>query len=760
MNQKAILIFLLIYNYVFSQSIKVGDWRDHLSYNKVNYVIDYKNKIYASTDEALFKYNANSEKTKKINLLNKLSDIGVTHINKFSNGVIIGYSNGNIDILKDNLTINIPDLKNSSIIGSKIINKIVIDSNYAFLACGFGIVVLDLERNEIKENYFIAENASYINIQSLIIDNEYIFASTENGIYFVNRFESNPSNYNNWVKINFRENSNFNLIDKFNEYLILNKKSYELNLDTLFAYNLINDTYDIILSNRNFQNIKKYQYENNNNVYEDLIVVDRWDINIFDEELNLKNNINRQQIDVYLSDFRDVIINEMGYWIADKNNGLINFNQGVTKIIKPDGPYKSFVSEISYIDNSIFLAHGNKNENWDPTWTKSEISILNSDSWSYSNSVIVNEFWDIVSINKLGENIFLGSWQKGIGVISSEAWINSYDELNSSLQKRTSYSDWINIGDIKFDNEGNLWATNSQVSHPISKRNLSGQWTAYSLENISENQNLSKLIIDRNNQKWIQLKNNGLIVFDENRIGSKVKKLSVLESEGSLNSNRVYSIIEDLDGEIWIGSDNGVNVFYNPNQVFLGEESSKITVSLGGYNSYLLDGQTVNDIEIDGGNRKWFALNNSGVVVTSSDGLEEIYHFTTNNSPLFSNKVLDIEFNDNTGEVFMATDKGLISFRSDATKGANDFNKVIVFPNPVKRNYDGLINIKGLISNSIVKITDISGNLVFEAKSNGGSISWNGINLKGEKISTGVYLVFCSNAEGDKAYVTKFLYNK
>ena len=153
-------------------------------------------------------------------------------------------------------------------------------------------------------------------------------------------------------------------------------------------------------------------------------------------------------------------------------------------------------------------------------------------------------------------------------------------------------------------------------------------------------------------------------------------------------------------------------------------------------------------------------MNNSGVVVTSSDGLEEIYHFTTNNSPLFSNKVLDIEFNDNTGEVFMATDKGLISFRSDATKGANDFNKVIVFPNPVKRNYDGLINIKGLISNSIVKITDISGNLVFEAKSNGGSISWNGINLKGEKISTGVYLVFCSNAEGDKAYVTKFLYNK
>ena len=274
---------------------------------------------------------------------------------------------------------------------------------------------------------------------------------------------------------------------------------------------------------------------------------------------------------------------------------------------------------------------------------------------------------------------------------------------------------------------------------------------------INTNVGANTILFDSKN---IQLKNNGLIVFDENRIGSKVKKLSVLESEGSLNSNRVYSIIEDLDGEIWIGSDNGVNVFYNPNQVFLGEESSKITVSLGGYNSYLLDGQTVNDIEIDGGNRKWFALNNSGVVVTSSDGLEEIYHFTTNNSPLFSNKVLDIEFNDNTGEVFMATDKGLISFRSDATKGANDFNKVIVFPNPVKRNYDGLINIKGLISNSIVKITDISGNLVFETKSNGGSISWDAINLNGEKISTGVYLVFCSNAEGDKAYVTKFLYNK
>jgi hypothetical protein len=266
------------------------------------------------------------------------------------------------------------------------------------------------------------------------------------------------------------------------------------------------------------------------------------------------------------------------------------------------------------------------------------------------------------------------------------------------------------------------------------------------------------MIIDKNDQKWIQLRDNGMVVFDEKRSGTKTRKLTNSESGGNLASDRIFSFTEDLDGEIWVGTDNGVSVFYDPGYIFEGENASQITVTLDGHNTYLLKGQRINDIEVDGANRKWFATNNSGVIVTSENGTEEIHHFTTDNSPLFSNKVIDIEFNDQSGEVFIATDKGLISFRSKATKGNSDFNDVLVFPNPVKPDYEGPITIKGLLSDAVVKITDISGNLIYETVALGGQAVWNGKSFEGERAHSGVYLIFCSDEDGNVTHVSKLLF--
>ena len=220
----------------------------------------------------------------------------------------------------------------------------------------------------------------------------------------------------------------------------------------------------------------------------------------------------------------------------------------------------------------------------------------------------------------------------------------------------------------------------------------------------------------------------------------------------------MHSFAEDLEGEIWVGTDNGVSVFYDSNSIFQGANASQVIVTLGEYNSYLLEGQQINDIEIDGANRKWFATNNSGVVVTSANGIEEIHHFTSENTPLFSNKVLDIEMNDVTGEVFFATEKGLISLRSESTQGNADFSDVLVFPNPVQPDYTGPITIKGLITDAVVKITDISGNLIYETVALGGQAVWDGKSFDGQKAHTGVYLVFCSDQEGTISHVTKLLF--
>ena len=457
-------------------------------------------------------------------------------------------------------------------------------------------------------------------------------------------------------------------------------------------------------------------------------------------------------------EFRAGIYLDGEYWIADKNNGLLHYKSGNSEQIIPSGPHKSDVAQIQNFGDEIWLAHGSKDENWDPTWSKNELSILKNAFWSHTSTLLENEIHDPVAIAQRGNITYVASWQAGLAELENKELSILYNNSNSSLQKRFPHDDWTNIGALEFDSQGNLWCTNAQTLEPLSAQYTNGEWESFSLGNtVTENQNLAKLLIDQNDQKWVQLKNNGLIVFDETRSGTKAKKISNGENNGNLNSDRVFSMAEDLDGEIWIGTDNGVCVFYDPSAIFEGEKAATIIVTQDGYNTHLLNGLLINDIEIDGANRKWFATNNAGVVLTSENGTEEIYHFTAENSPLFSNKVIDIEINQESGEVFFATDKGLISYRSGATEGSNDFSNVLVFPNPVKPDYEGTISIKGLLTDAVVKITDISGNLVYKTTALGGQANWDGKRTNGEEVNSGVYLIFCSDEDGNENHVSKLL---
>ena len=142
----------------------------------------------------------------------------------------------------------------------------------------------------------------------------------------------------------------------------------------------------------------------------------------------------------------------------------------------------------------------------------------------------------------------------------------------------------------------------------------------------------------------------------------------------------------------------------------------------------------------------------------SADGTEEIHHFTEENSPLYSNQIVDIEINNETGEVFFGTDQGILSYKSTATGGGTVNTDVVVYPNPVKPGYNGIIAIKGLVSNADVKITDVSGTLIYATRAEGGQAIWSGKSFDGRKASTGVYLVFATDDEGNEKIVTKILF--
>ena len=237
------------------------------------------------------------------------------------------------------------------------------------------------------------------------------------------------------------------------------------------------------------------------------------------------------------------------------------------------------------------------------------------------------------------------------------------------------------------------------------------------------------------------------------------RKVSSSVNNGGLPSNTVNSIAEDLDGAIWIGTANGVGVFYFPNNIFSEKNIICETplVEVDGYVERLLYNTNVLDIKIDGGNRKWFATEGKGVFLMSASGVEEVYHFTSENSPLLSNIVNNIEIDPYTGEVYFGTSIGLCSFRSTATTPSENFENVLIFPNPVKQDYSGIITISGLGTNTNVKITDVSGNLVNEVYSEGGTATWDGKSFSGKRVQTGVYLFFCTNEDLTETIVKKIL---
>jgi hypothetical protein len=144
--------------------------------------------------------------------------------------------------------------------------------------------------------------------------------------------------------------------------------------------------------------------------------------------------------------------------------------------------------------------------------------------------------------------------------------------------------------------------------------------------------------------------------------------------------------------------------------------------------------------------------------LSSPDGTEELANFNFDNSPLLSNTVICMTMDYKTGELFIGTDQGICSFRTDATLSGNGFEKMYAFPNPVRPEYTGLITVTGLVNNADVKITDVEGNVVFTGTSNGGTITWNGRLYSGERAATGVYLIFAANEDGSQTNVTKLLF--
>jgi ligand-binding sensor domain-containing protein len=309
-----------------------------------------------------------------------------------------------------------------------------------------------------------------------------------------------------------------------------------------------------------------------------------------------------------------------------------------------------------------------------------------------------------------------------------------------------------------------LWITQTEVPGSIKVLKPDGTWIVNPVTISAPS--IGDLIITTLGQKWIILpRGYGLFLLDDNKTpdiftDDKSMKILVQDTENQPIS-LIYSIAEDLDGNIWVGTDQGPLIYFNPRNMFDGNpKASRIKIARNdGTNDadFVLKTETITAIAVDGANRKWLGTSGSGLYLLSPDGTKQIYNFNEKNSPLLSNSIVSLAIDNKSGDIWIGTSRGVQSYRGNATEGREKFSKVLTFPNPVRQDFGGNVTITGLMADTQIRITDISGNLVFETVSDGGQATWDLKTYNGRRVATGVYLVFCASRDGSQSAVTKML---
>lgn len=764
MKLPGIIFFLLPFAFYSAGQIPVGTWRDHLSYRQAMQIADAGDRVFCATTGSLFYYRRDDHSITKISTVSGLHDVELSTIafDKANQRLIAGYKTGNIDIITRDQIINVPDILLKTGITNKTINHIHIHDNLAYLSCGFGIVVLNPDRREIKDSYFIGPGGGPSEVHCVTTNNEYIFAATDNGILKASLTNPNLVDYTAWNRITDIPNSS----GRFTSLAWFDEKLFAI-------YNGPDSRDDHIYFSDNglWKELAAELYPSGTVFYslevcaDKLIVSSQNYADVYDSGLRLLRHS-------WTGDPRHALIDQDGIiWTADYFHGIIREIPGIGRdTILPNGPANNDAFLAYSNSGKIFITAGGLSPSWGNLYKFPCVHIFDGKKWESWIDYNARDAINLIAKPNEPDKLFLATWGYGILYLENKKITTAYTPENSSLQTIIP-GNYCRIYGMAFDKNMNLWVTNSGVPDPVSVMTADGKWTSLNYGPVINAPNISKLIIDSYNRKWAILpRGNGLFVFDDNGTPADIRddtyaKISVTDNAGNEISNFVFDIAEDMDGNIWLGTASGPVVYYNPAAIFDGPQAGGYAQQIlvprndgSGLGDYLLATETITSIAIDGANRKWFGTKNSGVFLISANGLKQVHHFTRENSPLLSNTINSIAIDGFTGEVFFATDKGIISYRSTATDGGDSFGKVYVFPNPVRENYQGDITITGLARNVNVKITDISGNLVFETKALGGQAIWNGKNFDGRRVATGVYLVFSTNDDGSKTFVTKLLF--
>lgn len=759
-----VLIFLpLISKSQISNSL--GVWVDHLPYTNSVDILEEDDIAFVATQQGLYTYDLGDRVINRVSKVNGLSDVGLTCIaySRRYNELLIGYENGNLDLYRDGEVSTFPDLRlSNNYSGLKRINHIHVLDSVAFIATNFGILAYEIPTGLVRETYIIGPSGTTLAVNQISDDGDTLYAATPDGLYKA-PLNSAKFFFANWQR-DPKMSASVNLLCYFDDKIFVNR-NIEPNNDSIYYREngqWLHFNVNEIADNRDLRESKGT-----------LVVVNNFSARAYDENFQFVKNWNSTTVgDTAFSPVAAVMgTNPENFWIADAASGVYQVFQIFPLPLVPNSPRSKSVLRMQQSEIGLFVCPGGIDAVGTPQFNGEGFFRLEDLQWTNYPSGEFEGYKDMVEIvahpTELNK-FYASSYGTGIleltisgAEVSVERLINEAS-TNGALPSIQG-SGGHRIADMDMDIDGNIWFSNSLTERPLGVIRPDGTVESFSLGATGSGANVLKIMATTTGQIWLQVRNRGILVAKiEDGIPTEIRSLGSSEGSGNLPSESVLSFAEDADGEIWIGTNEGLAVLFSPENIFEANRSYDASIIVidedgDGNGERVLGTESINDIEIDGSNKKWFGTVNSGVFYTNENGRVQLLRFSKENSPLASNTILDIEIDDKTGMVYFGSDQGIVSYQGQATAGEERMTDVFAYPNPVEPGYTGPILIRGLVTNAQVKITDIEGNIVFETVAEGGQAIWNGNRFNGERVASGIYLAFISDDLGANTEVAKIM---